>query len=226
MSVKPFRMLAAAASAAGFIVYARYRQELESLRESVDQGSTIAETPQGDIEYAEAGDGEPMLVIHGAGGGYDQGLMSASDFGGRNRVICPSRFGYLKTPAPNDYSRAAQADAHAALLHFLGIRRTIVVGASAGDQGERKALLPDDRADASILGLAGRADGGNILRAGGKCHAFGALDHQDFGTAHGIPCDDQCGGRDRRVGHAPRLTCRRRSAPARRSGSHYCPCWR
>ena len=132
MFAKPFRILAAAASAAGFIAYSRYRAELRKLHKRVDSGSTIAETSAGDIEYAETGEGEPMLVIHGAGGGYDQGLLIASGFGKDYRVISPSRFGYLKTPIPADRSPAAQADAHAALLGFLDVQRTIVVAASAG----------------------------------------------------------------------------------------------
>src|SRR5690348_7368573 len=132
MSAKPLRILAAAASAAGLVFYARYRGELRVLRDTVDRGSTIAETSAGAVEYAETGAGEPMLVIHGAGGGYDQGLMIASDFGKDYRVIAPSRFGYLKTPVPDDYSPAAQADAHAALLDFLDVQRAIVVAASAG----------------------------------------------------------------------------------------------
>lgn len=132
MSGKPFRIVAAAASAAGFFAYALYRRELRATRERVDRGSSIAQTAKGEIEYAEIGDGEPMLVIHGAGGGYDQGLLIASEFGAHHRVIAPSRFGYLKTPIREDCSPAAQADAHAALLDAVGVARAIVVGASAG----------------------------------------------------------------------------------------------
>src|ERR1043166_9106203 len=130
MSAKLPRILAAAASAAGIVAYGRYRKEMRSIREAVDRGSTIAETAAGDIEYAESGEGEPMLVIHGAGGGYDQGLLIASDFGKNYRLIAPSRFGYLKTSVPQDSSPGAQADAHAALLDFLGVKRAVVVAAS------------------------------------------------------------------------------------------------
>jgi pimeloyl-ACP methyl ester carboxylesterase len=132
MFTKLTRILAAAASAAGVVAYARYRKEIRAVLDHVDRGGTIAETAAGKIEYAEAGEGEPMLSIHGAGGGYDQGLMVASDFGDGYRVVAPSRFGYLKTPVPGDYSPAAQADAHVALLNFLGIERAAVVGVSAG----------------------------------------------------------------------------------------------
>ena len=152
MSAKPFRILAAAASAAGLVAYARYRRELRKLCETVDRGSTIAKTSAGEVEYAETGDGEPMLVIHGAGGGYDQGLLIASDFGKDYRIIAPSRFGYLKTPAPENYSPAAQADAHAALLDFLEIPQAIVVAASAGAPSAIElALRHPERVSALIL---------------------------------------------------------------------------
>jgi pimeloyl-ACP methyl ester carboxylesterase len=74
-----------------------------------------------------------VLAVHGAGGGYDQGLLVAGNaFREGYQVIAPSRFGYLRTPVPQDVSPAAQADAHAALLDALGIRQAVVVGVSAG----------------------------------------------------------------------------------------------
>lgn len=129
---KFIRTITAAASAMGLVAYARYRREMRAIRTAVDSGGTIAETDAGPIEYAEIGEGGPMLVIHGAGGGYDQGLLIGRDIGEGYRVIVPSRFGYLRTPVPDDDSPSAQADAHAALLDFLGIHRSIVVGVSAG----------------------------------------------------------------------------------------------
>lgn len=132
MPARLTRILVAAASAAGLVFYTRYRKEIRAIRDAVSRGSTIAETAAGDIEYAETGDGEPIFSIHGAGGGYDQGLLIASDFSDGYRIIAPSRFGYLKAPVPADHSPAAQADAHAALLEFLDIERAFVVGTSAG----------------------------------------------------------------------------------------------
>jgi pimeloyl-ACP methyl ester carboxylesterase len=146
------RILSAAASAATFVAYARYRKQMRAIRETVDSCSTIAETAAGPIEYAETGEGDPLLLIHGAGGGYDQGLLIARDFGRGHRIIAPSRFGYLKTPVPTDPSPAAQADAHAALLDFLGIERCIVAGVSAGGPSAIEfALRYPDRVRALIL---------------------------------------------------------------------------
>jgi pimeloyl-ACP methyl ester carboxylesterase len=96
-----------------------YRRDIRRERERVSTGSEIAETGRGPIEYATAGAGPPVLLIHGAGGGYDQGLLLGRPLLEKGfRVIAPSRFGYLRTPLPDDASAQAQADAHAALLDW------------------------------------------------------------------------------------------------------------
>jgi pimeloyl-ACP methyl ester carboxylesterase len=68
------------------------------------------------------------------------------------RVIAMSRFGYLRTPLPQDASAAAQADAHACLLDALGIRQAAVIGASAGAPSAMQfALRHPDRCSALVL---------------------------------------------------------------------------
>jgi 2-hydroxy-6-oxonona-2,4-dienedioate hydrolase len=98
---KLIRLISAAASAAGIITYVRYRRDVSRIRTALAGGSKMASTKAGLIEYAETGRGEPLLMVHGAGGGYDQGLLLGKDFGESNRVIAPSRFGYLKDPGPS-----------------------------------------------------------------------------------------------------------------------------
>jgi pimeloyl-ACP methyl ester carboxylesterase len=121
-------------------VGARYRSDLRASREATT-GATIAETACGPIEYATRGEGPPALMIHGAGGGYDQGLLLAQALGGELRWIVPSRFGYLGTPMPGDASTPMQADAHACLLDALGIQRAAVVGLSAGGPSALQLVL-------------------------------------------------------------------------------------
>jgi pimeloyl-ACP methyl ester carboxylesterase len=121
-------------------------------RTRVEDDGMVAKTSVGPIEYAEQGEGEPMLVIHGAGGGYDQGLIIARDFASGHRLIAPSRFGYLRTPVPEDDSPAAQADAHAALLDYLEVERSTVVAASAGAPSAIElALRHPERVSALVL---------------------------------------------------------------------------
>ena len=87
----------------------------------------------GDLEYAESGTGTPFLMVHGSGGGFDQGLFFARRFSEAGyRVIAPSRFGYLRSAFPSQPSSENQADAFVDLLDALGIDKTAVAGGSAG----------------------------------------------------------------------------------------------
>lgn len=123
-------------------VFFRYRRDIHRARERISTGSRIVETPSGRIEYATAGDGPPVLVAHGAGGGFDQGMyLSQPLVQSGFRVIAVSRFGYLRTPLPTDASAAAQADAHACLLDALRIQRAAVLGASAGAPSSMQLAL-------------------------------------------------------------------------------------
>ncbi len=113
--------------------FGSYRRDIEAARARIATGSRVVETPLGPIEYADVGSGPPVLMIHGAGGGFDQSvevgrLLIDKGF----RLIAPSRFGYLRTPLPADASPSAQADAYACLLDTLGLERVAVVGASLG----------------------------------------------------------------------------------------------
>ncbi len=141
--------------AAGFfgLIWVRYQRDIRRIRRRVSTGSRIAETPRGPVEYAAAGEGPPVLLVHGAGGGYDQGLLLGAPLAAKGfHVIAMSRFGYLRTPLPADASAAAQADAHACLLDALGVRRAAIVGASAGAPSAMQfALRHPDRCSALVL---------------------------------------------------------------------------
>jgi pimeloyl-ACP methyl ester carboxylesterase len=150
--MKLIGIILAATAAVCMVAYAWYRRDIRAIRAEVESGSKIAATSLGPIEYAEAGKGEPMLIVHGAGGGYDQGLLIGRDVGDGFRLIAPSRFGYLRTPAPEDASPAAQADAYVALLDHLGVQECVVVGVSAGAPGAIElALRHPERVFALIL---------------------------------------------------------------------------
>ncbi len=115
------------------VVFFSYKNEIRDAYDAVRQGSQVVNTDAGPIEYGEKGVGTPLLSIHGAGGGFDQGLTLAAQFVGNGfRIIAPSRCGYLRTPIGNDTSPAAQATAHAALLTKLNVSKAVVLGVSAG----------------------------------------------------------------------------------------------
>jgi 2-hydroxy-6-oxonona-2,4-dienedioate hydrolase len=132
-----FRLLVAllggAAGAFGARTHVAYRSELGAARALAHSSSQVIQTACGPIEYAQVGEGVPVLVLHGILGGFDQSLLLAEGLVSDGfRVIAPSRFGYLRSPLPADPSSAAQADAYACLLDELRIRRVAVVGISAG----------------------------------------------------------------------------------------------
>jgi pimeloyl-ACP methyl ester carboxylesterase len=142
-----------AMGAAGALIFLAYKNELSRVCTDASRGARIAETTAGPIEYAEKGAGIPLLSIHGAGGGYDQGLANVSDLVSDDfRVIVPSRFGYLGTPIPSDTSNASQSDAHAALLTKLKVDKAVVVGISAGARSAvQLAVRHPERVVALIL---------------------------------------------------------------------------
>ena len=112
---------------------AAYRHDIAIARAASSVASRLADSPWGAVEYADVGHGSPVLMIHGSGGGFDQGLAFAAPLLDDGfRVIAPSRFGYLRSAMPADATPASQADAFAALLDALRIDATVVVGGSAG----------------------------------------------------------------------------------------------
>jgi len=116
----------------------RYQGEMRTAQARLDRmGSRVITTACGPIEYAriepEALAGDPVLVIHGNGGGFDQGVSLAHGFLGPDvQAIVPSRFGYLRSPLPAEASVAMQADALACLMDALYIDRATVFATSAG----------------------------------------------------------------------------------------------
>lgn len=94
-----------------------------------------------------------MLVVHGNGGGFDQGLGLAHDYLGEGfQVIAPSRFGCLRSPLPDGATVALQADAYACLLDALHIRQVAVFTTSAGVTSSLQfAMRQPERVTALVL---------------------------------------------------------------------------
>ncbi len=131
-----------------------YLRDMTVARMAIESGSLVADTACGPIEYASVGDHpRTVLLVHGAGGGFNQAMgfvpaLNAAGF----RAVLMSRFGYLRTPLPEDASAEAQADAHACLLDALGIAKASILGASAGAPSTLQfAIRHPDRTEAVIL---------------------------------------------------------------------------
>ena len=117
----------------GGVAWSAYASAIAAARARVASGSTTIPTRHGVMEYALAGEGPPVLMIHGTGGGFDQGLGFARRLiAAGHKVIAPSRFGYLRSAFPADPSSENQADAFVDLLDAIGIDRIPVIGGSAG----------------------------------------------------------------------------------------------
>lgn len=152
MQYRSYWLWSGALVVAALGVFGYYRSDMRLIERNVRESSVVVHTPCGPIEYAARGTGTPVLIIHGAGGGYDQGLLLADGLPSGFQVIAPSRFGYLRTPVAQDTSVAAQAAAHGCLLDALGIERSIVVGVSAGATSATElAIQQADRVIALIL---------------------------------------------------------------------------
>lgn len=95
--------------------------------------SSFIDSRAGALEYAVAGSGPPVMMIHGTGGAFDQGLLFSTKLRqNRFSIVAPSRFGYLGSAFPDDASPVHQADTLVDLLDHLGIDRLPVLGGSAG----------------------------------------------------------------------------------------------
>ena len=121
--------------------------------------SSVVASPYGDIEFTQGGSGTPVLVIHGSGGGYDQGeLLVDALLGDGFRWITPSRFGYLRSTFREGATFDDQAHAYVHLLDHLGIQKVAVLTMShGGPSALLLATLYPERVSSLTLVSAGVA---------------------------------------------------------------------
>lgn len=130
-----------------------WQRDMRAIEAQLAASARVIQTAFGPVAYATGGQGAPVLVVHGAGGGYDQGALLARAFLPEGtRWIAPSRFGYPGSGLPADPSTAAQADAFADLLDGLGIDRVTVIAMSGGvPPALQFALRHPERTQALVL---------------------------------------------------------------------------
>lgn len=151
-------LLATTVVLGGIVLGALFRRDMSGARERIEgAGARVVDSPFGPIELFQGGDGPPVLVVHGSGGGFDQGRLIADavldrEFG----FIAPSRFGYLGSAAPEQAGFDDQAHAFAWLLDHLEIGSVAVVALSQGGPSALYfALLYPDRVSSLTLLSAG-----------------------------------------------------------------------
>jgi pimeloyl-ACP methyl ester carboxylesterase len=114
------------------------------------------QTSKGPLEYADVGQGIPILYFHGNGVGNDAVVMlekSMVDDG--FRLIVPNRPGYYGTPLQSGRSPDDCADLAAELLDQLHVERVVVIGTSGGGPAaSRFAARHPQRAAALVLQCA------------------------------------------------------------------------
>lgn len=156
MSIRARRtlpLILAAALVGAVAIGAVYQRDLRAAHARLAEGGAVVETRHGAVAYQLGGAGAPVLVVHGAGGGHDQGRLLARAFLPDDyRFIAPSRFGYPGSAMPADASTAAQADAFADLLDALEIDRVSLLAMSGGaPPAIQFAIRHPDRVAAMVL---------------------------------------------------------------------------
>jgi 2-hydroxy-6-oxonona-2,4-dienedioate hydrolase len=87
--------------------YASLLRRAQERLASIDHASIAS--PLGTIEYAERGEGQPILVLHGIYGGFDAACQTVDPWIGDGfRAVAPSRFGCLGSPLPPNATTADQ----------------------------------------------------------------------------------------------------------------------
>lgn len=114
------------------------------------------QTSKGPVEYADVGQGIPILYFHGNDVGNDAVVMmekSLVDDG--FRLIVPNRPGYYGTPLQCGRSPNDCADLAAELLDQLRVERVVVIGTSGGGPpASRFAVRDPQRTIALVLQCA------------------------------------------------------------------------
>jgi 2-hydroxy-6-oxonona-2,4-dienedioate hydrolase len=134
----------------------------------ITNASQVVATPEGEVEFTRGGSGPPVLVVHGSGGGFDQGaLVARAVLDDGVQWIAPSRFGYLRSTFREGATFDDQARAYAHLLDRLGITKVAVVALSHGGPSALlfAVMYPERVSSLTLLscGVASSSDGDQAL---------------------------------------------------------------
>lgn len=115
------------------IQYIRCRLSVKTAKRKLkNYNASTARLSYGNMTYLDKGEGVVILPIHGIFGGHDQGYNAVNALSATNRIISPSRFGYLNSSIKGNGTPKEQAMAFVELLDQLNIDKAYVLGTSAG----------------------------------------------------------------------------------------------
>lgn len=156
-----------ALSGLSLIIAIRFAVDTRRAHARITGASTIVTSPLGDIEYKRGGRGASVLVVHGSGGGYDQGELIARELLGESfDCIAPSRFGYLRSTFRNGATFDDQARVYAYLLDSLSLQKVAVVALSHGGPSALLfAALYPERVSSLTLVSCGVASSSDAIQA-------------------------------------------------------------
>ena len=114
-----------------------------------------AGTRHGEVSYLEAGQGEPLLMLHGLGGTKISFLPTVAAVAPGMRAIAMDMpgFGDSDKPLAAPYDPPMFADWAAALLDELGIERAHVMGHSLGGRAALELALRHPERVHSVIGM-------------------------------------------------------------------------
>lgn len=164
-------VLALLLAALAVAVALAFQRDMQRAYERIGSRGQVLASPFGDIEFLRGGApaGPVVLVVHGSGGGVDQGELLARAVFGREaalRWVVPSRFGYLRSTFRPGATFEDQADAYAFLLDHLGIEQVAVLAFSHGGPSALLfALRHPQRVSSLTLISAGVAASGEAQQA-------------------------------------------------------------
>jgi pimeloyl-ACP methyl ester carboxylesterase len=100
---------------------------------TLGKGGNYADINGANIYYEDHGEGEPLILLHGAWSSVESFLNQAGEFCAHHRIIIPERRGHGRSADTiGPYSYAQGAEDTMSLIHELGIEKLHLLGWSAG----------------------------------------------------------------------------------------------
>lgn len=115
------------------LLYGRYRQEKKQALHTLRKNSQTIPVKDGVVDLATQGEGPAVLILHGGGGGYEQGAAIGQLLElNQHKVISVSRPGHRRTPLTVGTTLSQQAQLFCDVLDHYQIDKAYIIAMSAG----------------------------------------------------------------------------------------------